>query len=179
MNEKDKDKIWIPNIVFSNSPDKIYTKVDSLSALNVIRRGNMLRKFNFEQNEFEEFQGNENPIIFENIYFLKLTCKFDLHYYPFDTQTCLITVSNFLSFDSLTTYLLKIYEARAIRYEKVDQFSSEFIHSIFILFSRLNPSIETKPAYDESMLTFITQELGTFNSLSIGQIWPIKKTKRW
>ena len=101
MNEKDKDRIWIPNIVFDNCPARTYVQIDALSSLNVIRRGNFLKKFTFEQNEYQEFQGKENPIIFENIYFLKLTCKFDLHYYPFDTQACFIKVSFHMSFSLL------------------------------------------------------------------------------
>jgi hypothetical protein len=46
-----------------------------------------------ELSEIESFQGNENPLIYKRTFELDLHCSFDLHWYPFDTQTCLIIVS--------------------------------------------------------------------------------------
>lgn len=96
MNEKDQSKIWIPNILFYNNPKQTYIKPDALSSINIKREGNPLQKFSFEQNEYEEFQGNENSLIYENLYDLPLTCNFEFHYYPFDTQRCFLVVSQFI-----------------------------------------------------------------------------------
>ena len=93
INEKDQGRIWIPNIVFENSPKRIFIKSDSQSSISVKREGESIKKFSFEQNEYFEFQGNENAIVFENTYDLQLTCLFDFHFYPFDTQMCKIMVS--------------------------------------------------------------------------------------
>lgn len=94
MNDDDKSRIWIPKIVFDNNPGRKFVKITPLSALSVKYQGQPHNNFNFEINEFEEFRGNENPLVFENIYDLKMNCKFDFHYYPFDTQQCFISVSD-------------------------------------------------------------------------------------
>ena len=93
MNEKDLGRIWIPTIVFENSPKRIFIKSESLSSISVKREEKAIKKFSFELNEYEEFQGAENAIVFENTYELQLTCLFDFHFYPFDIQLCRITVS--------------------------------------------------------------------------------------
>ena len=95
MNERDQGKIWIPKIIFYNNPKRYFIKSDALSSISIKCEGTSNNKFSFEQNEYDEFQGNENSIIFENMYDLQLTCKFEFHFYPFDTQQCFIMVSNF------------------------------------------------------------------------------------
>ena len=95
MNERDQGKIWIPKIIFYNSPKRYFIKSDALSSISIRCEGTSNNKFSFEQNEYDEFQGNENSIIFENMYDLQLTCKFEFHFYPFDTQQCFIMVSIF------------------------------------------------------------------------------------
>ena len=107
MNEQDKNLIWIPKIVFDNNPERTFVEISPLSALSILLKGNLTRKFNFDLNEYEEFQGSENPVVFENIYDLKMNCKFELHFYPFDSQHCFITVSFINSFRSSTVMLDK------------------------------------------------------------------------
>jgi hypothetical protein len=85
--------IWIPKIIFENDQNKIFTQFKDLSIVRIKRLGNPLKKFNFVLNEFEEYDGSESPLIFENSYELKLNCELDLHYFPFDTQHCFINVS--------------------------------------------------------------------------------------
>ena len=89
---KDEDIIWIPNIVFENSQSGTFTKNEPMSVLRVQQKGEAKSNFNFILNEFEEFEGNSNPLIYENKYELELHCDFELHYYPFDCQKCYIMV---------------------------------------------------------------------------------------
>ena len=93
MDDDDKDRVWIPKIVFDNNPGRTFVKITPLSALSVRLQGKPTNSFSFEINEYEEFKGSENGLVFENIYDLKMNCKFQLHYYPFDSQQCYITVS--------------------------------------------------------------------------------------
>ena len=94
LNEEDRSRIWIPNIIFENACEKTFIRSDELSSISIKREGSPVLKFSFEQNEFEEFRGRNNPLKYQNTYSLQLICEFNLHYYPFDTQGCLIMVSN-------------------------------------------------------------------------------------
>ena len=38
------------------------------------------------------FKGFENPVTYERFYNLKLECDYDLQFYPFDSQRCLIKI---------------------------------------------------------------------------------------
>ena len=94
VNDYDQSRIWIPNLVFENSPKKKYTANEPLSTLNIIKKvGSFERKFSFELNEYEEYEGAQTPLVYGNTFDMRLMCELDLHFYPFDTQTCYIKVS--------------------------------------------------------------------------------------
>jgi hypothetical protein len=90
---QEKEKIWIPNLVFDNNPDEAYIENDALSSINVIMEGNPELNYNSELTIDEEFAGMFNPLIFSRSYEMKFGCDFVLHFYPFDTQHCFINVS--------------------------------------------------------------------------------------
>ena len=49
-----------------------------------------------DENELQEtafYDGAENPIFYSRKFNLKLKCDFKLGYFPFDTQTCFITLN--------------------------------------------------------------------------------------
>jgi len=46
-----------------------------------------------EVEENEEFDGSQNPFVFERFYDLSLRCSFEFIKYPFDHQSCFIDVS--------------------------------------------------------------------------------------
>jgi hypothetical protein len=96
IGETGKSIVWIPNLIFGNSPTSFYIKNDPLSSLSVKPKEEPVSKFDFHFQEFEEFQGISNPLSFKSNYELELGCDFDLHLYPFDHQKCFITV-NFLN----------------------------------------------------------------------------------
>ena len=88
----DRYKVWIPNLFFENDAKGDYVRVLPLSVLMVQKEGNPELKFDSNLNEYLEYKGTENPILFENIYDMKLMCELELHLYPFDSQTCYIKV---------------------------------------------------------------------------------------
>ena len=92
MNEQDQTKIWIPNLVFENSRDQKYTTNEALSTINIEKEGNFEIKFNFHLNEYHEYHGITTPFVYENTFDMWFLCELDLHFYPFDTQTCFIKV---------------------------------------------------------------------------------------
>ena len=91
--EKDKDIVWIPNLIFENSPEGVYIQNNALSSLSVKAKEKPETKFDFSFQEFEELNGKSNPLSFKSSFELKLGCEFDLLYYPFDSQECFITVN--------------------------------------------------------------------------------------
>ena len=92
IGEKDSKIVWIPNLIFENSPSGVYIQNHALSSLSVTAKEEPLSKFDFNFQEFEEFSGISNPLCFKSSYELKLGCEFELLYYPFDYQECYITV---------------------------------------------------------------------------------------
>ena len=93
VNENDQSRIWIPNLVFENSPKKKYISNEALSTLNIKKTGDFKRKFSFALNEYEEYDGITTSLVYGNKFNLRLMCELDLHFYPFDTQTCFIQVN--------------------------------------------------------------------------------------
>ena len=93
IGEKEKDIVWIPNLIFENSPEGVYIQNHALSSLSVKAKEEPETKFDFSFQEFEELNGKSNPLSFKSSYELKLGCEFDLLYYPFDSQECFITVN--------------------------------------------------------------------------------------
>ena len=96
LSKIDSQKIWIPKVVFENDQKRAFIKNEELSAVKVRKVSRQETKFNFQLQEHEEYDGSENPLVFENSYELKLNCELELHNYPFDTQQCLIEASNIL-----------------------------------------------------------------------------------
>lgn len=93
VNDEDLERIWMPSLVFENSPDRRMMRNDASSTTNVRREGKADVKFDFELNEHLEYKGSKNHLVYENIFDLALACQLELHYYPFDTQRCSIVVS--------------------------------------------------------------------------------------
>ena len=96
LSNEDKEKLWIPNLVFENNPKGLFVKNELLSVLRIQREGILEDKFDFQHNEYKWYKGAENPVSFENIYEMKLACEMELHFYPFDTQRCYIQVSKIM-----------------------------------------------------------------------------------
>ena len=87
------DKLWIPALIFSNHRDRIQVEFKRFSTLTVKKLSNGSIADLQELHESILYPGSSNPFKLKNSYGLKLSCDFDLSYYPFDTQECWIEVS--------------------------------------------------------------------------------------
>jgi len=101
VGQKERNKIWIPSLVFDNSQKDAYIKNDALSSLSVKLVGLPELKINSDLQENEEFSGSTNPLVYARNFELILNCEFELHYYPFDTQQCYIVVRVYFLFITL------------------------------------------------------------------------------
>ena len=84
--------IWTPKIVFYNTEKGKTTKPDNRSMITIDR----ISPYELDESDLHEttyFAGSENPITYSRIYSLDFKCSFELHRYPFDTQTCDIVMA--------------------------------------------------------------------------------------
>ncbi len=105
IGSEERDDIWIPNLYFDNSVEETYIYSDLLSSLSIYQNGLGIKKIDQYLQENVWHNGSENNLIFFRIYKMELVCEFDLHYYPFDSQTCSIQVTykvaNLQKFDQI------------------------------------------------------------------------------
>jgi hypothetical protein len=80
------NKLWIPNLVFENTPLNEAVEGTKDSELTLTREGDFVRSGLEEANEINIFDGSYNRITFEQIYSKKFKCVYRLQMYPFDTQ---------------------------------------------------------------------------------------------
>jgi hypothetical protein len=92
VGEEERNKIWIPNLIFDNSVEEKLIKNDEFSLLHIlqIRRG--LQKVNEYMQENIHYQGSQNYLVYSRTYMMDLGCAFEQHSFPFDSQTCSIQV---------------------------------------------------------------------------------------
>ena len=89
---EEREKIWIPNLVFDNSVEDFQISNDAFSALMINQTGNATASLNSQLQEDEKYQGIDNNLIYSRCFKMKLLCNFEQHFYPFDSQTCSIKV---------------------------------------------------------------------------------------
>ena len=86
--------IWVPVLVFNNTEDKLKTLNDDNTVVFVLREGGFTNSDITVLDNIEIFLGAENTITMNRMYNMKLMCEYQLHMYPFDTQTCYITLAS-------------------------------------------------------------------------------------
>ena len=84
----EKQQIWVPTILFSNTRDDLTSTNDKYAFAKVIRsmNGTLL---SLESNEdILEYKGSENEIKINRIYEVDFICDYNMRFYPFDIQVC-------------------------------------------------------------------------------------------
>ena len=84
--------IWIPQLIFSNTENNDATISTGGTKIIVIREGNFTRSGYEVVDETNIFEGKDNKLTFETSYTKTFWCEYQLHTYPFDTQTCTMDV---------------------------------------------------------------------------------------
>ena len=88
-----KKMIWFPKINIKNSENNMEIPNDSKSKLRVKKKGNLTMSSKENLRETALFDGSENPLIYSRQFNIKLKCVFNLAFFPFDTQTCSISLN--------------------------------------------------------------------------------------
>ena len=102
VGEEERNKIWIPNLIFDNSVKEKLIEIDKFSVLTVLQNGTGLLETNEYLQENVKYKGSENFLIYTRTYLIDLSCEFEQHSYPFDSQTCSIQVIIFNKYMSLS-----------------------------------------------------------------------------
>ena len=86
-------KVWIPNLVFTNTQNNENTKGNDDSEVTVTREGNYTVSKIDVVEEINIFNGKDNKLTFEMTYTKTLRCDYQLQMYPFDKQLCTMDIS--------------------------------------------------------------------------------------
>ena len=87
---EEKNMIWIPRILFSNTKDDLTSERDDKAFAKVVRNPN----FNGSligpkvNEDILVYEGKKNAIKINRVYEVEFICTYDMIYYPFDIQTC-------------------------------------------------------------------------------------------
>ena len=86
LKRQEKESIWVPKLVFSNTKQKEITKNDDKS-FTVARRDSI---YEYSGTDIKEniliFSGGNNPFVISRSYDIEWICDYDMRWYPFDTQ---------------------------------------------------------------------------------------------
>ncbi len=86
----ERDLLWIPEVEFYNTVDKLSTLNDRKSFMKVLRQASFTRTPMSDLQNSYLFNGKDNPLTISRVYSSKFLCDFDMSVYPFDTQKCSI-----------------------------------------------------------------------------------------
>jgi hypothetical protein len=95
VGDEEKEKIWIPRLIFDNSVEENLVENDHFSSLALKQSSPGIHRLNEFLQEEVQFKGSENFLIYLRTYKMDLFCEFEERIYPFDIQTCSIKVRIF------------------------------------------------------------------------------------
>ena len=82
--------LWTPTIVFWNTKQQLKSLNDAESFASVARISNGTIIDRSVNEDIEVFSGSKTRITFSRVYSVKFYCEYQMAWYPFDIQTCLI-----------------------------------------------------------------------------------------
>ena len=97
IKEENKEQVWIPTLVFSNTYQDVMLTNEGNAVLRIIKQGNHTVAPLTSVNEDFYYEGSENMLSLLGTFALFFQCDIQLQGYPFDTQTCNIEVNNIFS----------------------------------------------------------------------------------
>ena len=86
--------LWKPEIVFENNLERQTLRYNPMSSLLMLARNGHWSETTLSQlEEARIYNSNETIILMQTIHLLKFKCSFEMFYFPFDHQTCVVQVS--------------------------------------------------------------------------------------
>ena len=90
LTHNENKMIWVPTLVFSNTLNELVSLNDQKTVIFIERNGNFYNSDISELQNIEIFSGQENLVTMSRMYNIEFMCEYQLHMYPYDTQTCYI-----------------------------------------------------------------------------------------
>ena len=87
LSENDKTYLWSPKLEFVNALGPVTKGLDEATSIRLIKeeKDSLPEDFTLDR-EAKLFSGKTNSIALSRRYSQDHTCKFDLYYFPFDSQ---------------------------------------------------------------------------------------------
>jgi len=95
LTEKEKEDIWTPAIVFSNTEKQDSVIKDERVIAKINRLGEGVMGEADEAIKTSYYKGEDNSITFSRIYDIKFLCSYNMAWYPFDLQRCHLLLKPF------------------------------------------------------------------------------------
>ena len=130
------NQIWLPIIIFHNTERGQRTINDDESFSTINRTGQGIGSDSSISEDIDIYKGSENSISMSRLYNIDFFCDYDMRWYPFDAQTCLMIMKlgggtnklvslspgllKYLGPEELTQYYVKKYsmEETSVENEK-------------------------------------------------------------
>ena len=80
--------LWNPKLVFLNTKKELRTVSDETTLASIQRKGKGTIIGKEVNEDIETFLGVDNPIRMSRVYSIQFYCDYQMHWYPFDQQTC-------------------------------------------------------------------------------------------
>ena len=88
LSPEEKQDIWVPSLVFSNTENKLSTLVDDDATITIERKGTYTVPDITELENRHFYKGQDNKIMLTRFYNIRFLCTYNMNWYPFDLQTC-------------------------------------------------------------------------------------------
>ena len=127
------NKIWLPQIIFDNTEEGQITINDDKVSATINRTGQGTGSDTSISEDIDIYRGSENSITLSRLYNIDFFCDYDMRWYPFDAQTCLMIMKlgggtnklvslspgllKYLGPEELTQYYVKKYSLEETRVE--------------------------------------------------------------
>ena len=86
LSPEEKQEIWVPKLVFSNTENRLGTLVDDDSTITIQRGGNYSIPDISDVENRHLYKGVENKITLSRFYNIRFLCYYSMNWYPFDLQ---------------------------------------------------------------------------------------------
>ena len=86
------NKIWLPVVVFDNTAKSQRTINDAKAFTTINRMSKGTESDSSISEDIDIYKGSENKISMSRIYNIEFFCDYDMRWYPFDVQTCLMVL---------------------------------------------------------------------------------------
>ena len=86
LSPEEKQEIWVPKLVFSNTENRLGTLVDDDSTITIERGGNYSIPDISDVENRHLYLGADNKITLSRFYNIRFLCYYSMNWYPFDLQ---------------------------------------------------------------------------------------------